>query len=186
MSGCLTASLSGKKTSNPAYLGGTFELGGETIPNPVKEIQQLIMENIVLPLVSSKWKTIEENLFLVDLLNVKMDYYLKIYPKIPSLQIYKDVLAIYKNVLNEHIQLRNLENGMYGSCTDNLINIVYKTAMINLKPEYSLYNLILGSPDIANGKGYNQDIINDILELLSLNNINYQKIKETIIKKWDS
>lgn len=179
-----TLSLSGKRTDTSLhYLGGTSELK-TVVPQPVQDVQLLIMDNIIMPLVSSKWKTLEENLFLVDLLNVKIDYYLKIYPNAPSLNLYKNILTIYKNVLNEHIQLIKLEDGMYGACKDNLINIVYKTTMINLKPEYSLYNLILGSPDIANGEVYNQNILNDILNLLAFDSINFQKIKETIIKKW--
>jgi hypothetical protein len=184
---CITLTLSGKKKSIPITLGGTYKEVIQNIPNvpfDVRQIQLLIMNNVILPLVSSQWKTLQENLFLVDLLKGRLDYYYSLY-KLPELIIYKDIMIIFNNVLNQHLQLVNMEKQMYGSCRDNMINVVYKTSMIKLKPEYSLYNLIVGPPIFSKGGTYSQQIIDDILYLLTLSNISFDSIKDFLVQKYN-
>ncbi len=181
---CVSLSLSGRAKS--ITLGGKgydYKIPAVVVPIDVKEIELLIMNTIILPLVSSQWKTLQENLFLVDLLKGRLDYYYSLY-KLPELLVYKDILIIFNNVLNEHMHLINMEKKMYGSCKNNLINVVYKTSMIRLKPEYSLYNLIVGPPMFSKKQTYNEFIINDILHLLTLNNITFQIIKDFIVQKY--
>jgi hypothetical protein len=68
---------------------------------------------------------------------------------------------------------------------NDVVTMVYKTTMIQLLPEYEIYNSILGKPKREKNQSYNQDIINDIKNLMmSLENINYNKIKEFIEKKY--
>jgi hypothetical protein len=62
--------------------------------------------------------------------------------------------------------------------------MIYKTAMIKLKPEYEIYNLILGKPNKKQDEIYIEAIIKDIEKLLLLENINFNKIKEFITKKY--
>ena len=102
----------------------------------------------------------------------------------PSLKMYIDILTIYNNVLNEHKHSLDLESKIYTSTYENLINIIYKTSMIKLKPEYDLYNLILGAPNIASGEDYNPEIINDILQMVGYVNTSFQKIQQGILAKW--
>jgi hypothetical protein len=184
---CVSLSLSGRAKS--ITLGGKgYEdkkpVVSVVVPIDVREIELLIMNTIILPLVSSQWKTLQENLFLVDLLKGRLDYYYSLY-KLPQLLVYKDILIIFKNVLNEHMHLINMEKQMYGACKNNMLNVVYKTSMIRLKPEYSLYNLIVGPPVFSQNQTYNVFIINDILYLLTLNNITFQIIKDFIVDKYD-
>jgi hypothetical protein len=94
------------------------------------------------------------------------------------------VLSICSNVLNEHIQLSDLEKRQYGASANNLTNIIYKTTMINLKPEYSLYNMILGTPKFAMGERYNPEVLVEITRLLMSPNVNYSIISAFIIKKF--
>lgn len=187
MSSSITLTLSGRKHSIPITLGGRSNQVIQNMPNvpfDVSQIQLLIMNTVILPLISSQWKTLQENLFLVDLLKGRLDYYYSIY-KLPELLMYKDIMIIFNNVLNEHMQLVNMEKQMYGACKDNMINVVYKTTMIKLKPEYSLYNLIVGPPNFSKGETYSQQIISDILYLLTLSNITYQTIKDFLIEKYN-
>jgi len=80
--------------------------------------------------------------------------------------------------------LADLEKAQYGASVNNMTNIVYKTSMINLKPDYSLYNMILGRPDFAGGERYNQDVLDDIRRLLTSQNVNYNIISAFIMKKF--
>jgi hypothetical protein len=67
---------------------------------------------------------------------------------------------------------------------EELSQITYKTSMIRLKPEYELYDCILGKPKRENNEFYNELIIKDISKLLSDDRINYNKIKDIIVKKY--
>jgi len=81
--------------------------------------------------------------------------------------------------------LVDLEKQHYGSTVNNLTNIVYKTAMISLKPEYSLYNMIVGVPDFIAGQSYNPSILNEIRLLLVAPNVSYDIIKADITRKFN-
>ena len=83
----------------------------------------------------------------------------------------------------EHQQLEDLEKKMYGKPND-LLTIIYKTSMIRLKPEYEIYNILLGQPEKKYNQIYNEIIINDIANLLLLDNMNFKKIKEYINNKY--
>ena len=56
--------------------------------------------------------------------------------------------------------------------------------MIKLKPEYELYDNILGKPLKINKQKYNDDIINDLQKWMIMDNITYEKIKELIENKY--
>jgi len=153
------------------------------LPAFIQEIEINIMNSIIIPMVNSHWTTIKQNLFLIDLLKPRLALYYSIY-KLPELLVYQNVLSICSNVLNEHIQLSDLEKTQYGASANNLTNIIYKTTMINLKPEYSLYNMILGTPKFAMGERYNPEVLVEITQLLMSPNVNYSIISAFIIKKF--
>jgi hypothetical protein len=174
--------LSGKKQSS-----NLLKLSGKNtqpiLPAFIQEIEINIMNNIIIPMVNSHWAILKQNLFLVELLKPRLALYYAIY-KLPELLVYQNALTICSNVLNEHIQLADLEKAQYGASVNNMTNIVYKTSMINLKPDYSLYNMILGRPDFAGGERYNQDVLDDIRRLLTSQNVNYNIISAFIMKKF--
>ena len=175
--------MNGRRTSTtPINITGKTSIT-ITIPMDVQDVQTDILNNIIIPLAANQWKKVEENLFFVDVLKKKLENYIKIY-NMPSLKMYIDILTIYNNAVSEHKQALDLEQKVYGSNTENLINIVYKTSMIKLKPEYDLYNLILGAPNIAAGEDYNPEIITDILQMVGYVNTSFQKIKQGIMAKW--
>ena len=182
MFGGSTLTLKGKQlNTNLLRLSG--KISQPVIPPDISIMQVNIMNNIVLPLVKSQWNTVQQNLFLVDLLKPRIDMYYSIY-KFPELLLYKEVLSICNIVLNEPIQLVDLEKRHYGSTMNNLTNIVFKTAMIKIKPEYSLYNMILGTPKFAEGKMYIPEILEEIRILLIMPNASYEIIRNNIIKKF--
>jgi CxxC motif-containing protein len=83
--------------------------------------------------------------------------------------IYRDLLNILEILIGEHIQLEDIERKMYGSSenSENLSQMMYKTTMIRLKPEYEIYDNIIGKPKREKNESYNEIIIKDIQVLLN-------------------
>jgi hypothetical protein len=177
----ISISMNGKRRQNYLSNLGGKKLDVYVTPRPIVDMEQTIIENIVLPLVNSQWNTVQENLFLVDILKLRVDNYIKYY-NMPSLLLYKQILIIYSKFLSEHIQLSKLERTLYPANKDNLSIFFYKTSMIKLKPEYSLYNLIIGPPNLANNETHDPLIIHNIIQLLSKPNINFQTIKTMLLE----
>ena len=175
--------LSGKQQSTN-LLRLTGKNAQAIIPTYVVDIQLNIMNNIIIPLLTSQWNVLKRNLFLIETLKPRLALYYSIY-KLPELIMYQNILTICNNVFNEHLQLVDLEKQFYGSTVNNLTNIVYKTAMISLKPEYGLYNMILGVPDFIAGGSYNPSILNEIRLLLVAPNVSYDIIKSDIKRKFN-
>ena len=175
--------LSGKQqTTNLLRLTG--KNAQAIIPTYVVDIQFNIMNNIIIPLLTSQWNVLKRNLFLIDTLKPRLALYYSIY-KLPELIMYQNILTICNNVFNEHLQLVDLEKKFYGSTVNNITNIVYKTVMVSLKPEYGLYNMILGAPDFVAGESYNPSILAEIRLLLVAPNVNYDIIKADIKRKFN-
>ena len=70
------------------------------------------MNNIIIPLITRQWKILNENIFLLESLKKKINFYYNIY-KLEDLIIYRDVLNILEVLLGEHIQLEDIEKKMY-------------------------------------------------------------------------
>lgn len=178
-----TLTLSGKQQS-----GNALKLTGKNtqavIPAYVSEIQVNIMNNIIVPLLSSQWSILKQNLFLVTTLQPRLALYYSIY-KLPELLMYQNILTIFNNTFNEHAQLVDLEKKHYGAAINNLTNIVYKTSMVTLKPEYGIYNMILGVPKFISGERYRSDILAEIKLLLLAPNVNFDIIKLSITRKFN-
>ena len=182
MSYATSITLSGRQSSS-----NLLKLSGKVvqlvIPTAVANIQVNIMNNIILPMVNSQWQTLQQNLFLIETLKPKLALYYSTY-KLPELLVYQHVLSICSNLMNEHLQLTDLEKKQYGSTLNNITNIIYKTTMISLKPEYALYNMILGVPNFATGAIYRPEVIAEIQAMLLVQNVDYNLIKSVITIKF--
>ena len=82
-----------------------------------------------------------------------------------------------------------MEKKLYGTSSsagskEQIISMVYRTTMIKLKPEYELYDAILGKENRDANKNYKEDIIKDIQKQMILENTDFQKIKEYITNKY--
>ena len=77
-------------------------------------------------------------------------------------------------------ELNLIENKNH-NYSDDITTIFYKTCYVKLKPEYEIYNLILGKPK----KNEKYDLINiqKIGSLLKKDNISFQQIKKIIENK---
>lgn len=181
-----TLSLSGKKTYNILCLTGNQRLTNNNISLEIKDIKTLFLTRLIIPLLSKQWKIVYENLFCLDKVKNKVDYYYNNY-KLEDLIIYKELIKAIELIIDEHRELEDLEKKMYTSKDSHNISfstMIYKTTMIKLKPEYEIYNLILGTPNIKLQEKYNEVIIKNIENLLLIDNITFDNIKEIITKKY--
>ena len=80
----------------------------------MSDIQITIMNNLILPILSSKWAVVKQNIFLVEVLMPRLVLYYSTY-KLQELLVYQNILTMTKNILNEHMQLVDLEEKQYGS-----------------------------------------------------------------------
>jgi hypothetical protein len=176
-------SLTGKSSYNEINLYGKRITGSINIPQDIKNIKIQILNTILLPLISKKWQTLRENLFCLDNLKKKINSYYNIY-KLDDLQIYKEILNTFESVMAEHVQLEKLEKKLYASEDPAFHSAIYKTLPISLKPEYEIYNVILGKPNKNNNEKYDLVIISEIELLLRKNNINFGIIKQFLLHKY--
>lgn len=176
-------SLTGKNSFNKSNLSGKcLYINQQNIQSDIKKIKILILNNLILPLLSKQWKTLHENLFCLDKVRKKIDYYYETY-KLDELIIYKEFIKAFELIILQNEQLKNLEKNLYNG-TEDVSTLIYKTTMIKIKPEYEIYDVILGKPNRKLNETYSEVIIKDIERLLSIENINFNKIKEIITNNY--
>jgi hypothetical protein len=178
-----TLSLTGKKSHNKNCLSGKDYMKEQNIPQEIKNIKILILNNLIIPLISKKWNILNENLFCIEKAKRKIDYYYNTF-KFDDLIIYKEIIKAFELIICEHQQLEDLEKKLYSGGIKDFSTLIYKTTMIKLKPEYEIYDTILGKPQRNLNQNYNEEIINDIQKLLTIDYINFNKIKEIISHKY--
>jgi hypothetical protein len=178
----ITSNLTGKALLNPANISGKTLCNKEFIPSDVVKIKVYIMTNIIIPLVSKQWKILQENLYCLDNIKKKLDLYYNFY-KIEDMKIYKELINAFESILIEHQQLEELEKTIYAGDSKDVTTMIYRTAMIRLKPEYEIYDILYGKPQRSENQEYNTVIVQHIERLLKVDGITFNKIKEyTLIK----
>ena len=171
----MTLSLSGKKNVNLHSLSG-LNINNNKLLTELKMLKINILNNLIIPLISNKWDILHENICLLDNIKEKI----QCYDNREDLIIYKEIIKAIEVIYLEHKQLEKLEQQVYGS--ENVSTMYYKTSLIKLKPEYEIYNVIIGKPNKK--EKYNDLIISDIKLLLKNNNIVFNTIREFIINKY--
>ena len=72
--------------------------------------------------------------------------------------MYSDIVNAYDAIIYLHMEVTNLEKILYCEYDNNTATMFIKTAMLKLKPELELYNLIIGRP--IKGETYKIHILN--------------------------
>ena len=176
-----TLSLSGKTIIKPNNISGKILCQENNIPLDVNKTKIFIMNTIIIPLISKQWNKLQENLYCLDKIKKKMDTYYRYY-KIEDFIIYKELINAFENILSEHKQLEELEKTVYGTSKD-LSTMIYKTALVRLKPQYEIYDIIFGRPIRSKNEEYNQNIIDEIENLLKVDGITFDNLREIIENK---
>lgn len=177
-----TLSLTGKNQLNINNISGK-SFSQKDLPYEVNKSKIYIMNHIIFPLVSRQWKKLQENLYCLDNIKKKIDTFYHYY-KNDDLFIYKEVINALEVILSEHMQLEELEKTIYGSSKE-LSTMIYKTAMVKLKPEYEIYDIIFGRPLRIKNEEYKQDIIEEIQQLLKNHDITFDRIRIFLTNKYN-
>jgi len=181
----MSFSLSGKNVPNKNNLSGKNNPLFSSIPFEIKKLKLRIMNTFILPLLSKQWKKIQDNLFLLDQIQEKLRYYYESY-NLEDIKMYQDILSIFEILVQQHIQLEDMETKLYGkNGSEPIIHMIYRTTMIKLKPEYELYDNILGKPKREENQTYREDIIQDIQKWMIMENTNYEKIQKNVLDKYE-
>jgi len=188
-------SLSGKSNYHPNNLSGKkrgyIENKYNTItPESLElfKIKTQIMATILFPIISQQWNVVMENRFIISIIKEKLENmynkYYKMYRNVnPNYVIFKDI-AFYRDVITlaeaiivEHNDVTDMEKKLYGKRSD-IGTLVFRTKMIKLKPEFEVYNLIIGRPE--KGTSYNENTIHYIKQMVGQENITFDKIRKQI------
>jgi hypothetical protein len=100
------------------------------------------------------------------------------------MKIYKELINAFEAILLEHQQLEELEKTIYGGDSKDVTTMIYRTAMIRLKPEYEIYDILYGKPKRSENEEYNMVIVEYIERLLKIEGITFHKIKEYALIKY--
>jgi hypothetical protein len=178
-------SLSGKHAINTTNLSGKNNKYISQIPYEINKLKIRILDMFILPLLSRQIAKIQENRFLLDSFKEKLLYYYKLY-KIEELLLYKELLSLFEVFADQQIQLEEVDKESYKNNTakNDVITMIYRTTMIKIKPEYELYNSILGRPKRELNETYREEIIKDIQKCMIMENITFKKMKEIITNKY--
>jgi len=180
----MTLNLTGINKLNELSLTGKSDLNINPIIIKINALKKRIVQDYIIPLFTKQWSILNQNIFLIGDIIEKLKYYNRVY-KLDDLLLYIELLKIIKLFIDKHNLLIDTEGQIAGQRDPNdVITMVYKTTMIQILPEYEIYNSILGKPKREMNQSYNEDIINDIKQLMSLENISYNKINEFITKKY--
>lgn len=174
----------GGKPGNSITLKGTTN-GNIEEPPEVRSFKIMIYDMLILPYLAGNWQKLTENIIFLDNITNKLNYFLSLFPKNELLLMYKDIITAFETLVLQHMELNALEN--YLSCGENdTSTMVFKTSMIRLRPEYELYNLIIGKPNLKGGENYSQAILDDIISILNLGELSFNRINEFILTKYRS
>jgi len=191
-------SLSGKSNYQPNNLSGkkmysSIDKYNTVTPEPLElfKIKTQIMSAILFPIISQQWIVVMENRFIISIIKDKIenmyDKYYKMYHStnpnhiiFKDISFYRDVITLAEAIIIEHNDLTDMERKLYGKRSD-VGTLVFRTKMIKLKPEFEVYNLIIGRPE--KGTSYNEDTIQYIKQMVGQENITFDKIRKLINEK---
>ena len=173
----MSFSLTGKNNMHTNNLSGK-----NTFSNfKINKLKIRILNVFILPFLSKQFNKIKENLFLLEPLRQLLD---KEYlcNKDESILIYKDLLNMFQIFMDHMVENSHLKSS--SNETNEIINMVYRTTMIKIMPEYEIYDNIIGKPKREENQVYKEDIIQDIQRYMLLENTTFQIIRDKITNKY--
>ena len=173
--------LSGK-FNYESTLSGKIEIKIDSTFSKIKEIKIYILNNIFLPAIQKKWDQLKENLLCLDHIQQKINYYSEKYP-LSELNYYKNLIQLIELLMIKENELNLIENKNH-NYSDDITTIFYKTCYVKLKPEYEIYDIILGKPNRNNNEKYDVMIISEIEFLLKKSDINFRIIQQFLFNKY--
>jgi len=180
----MTISLTGRYELNETNLSGKSYINNQPVSNKIKRMKDRILQDYLIPLFSKQWKILKENVYFLNEIQKKLNYYYSIY-KLDELLIYIQLLKVFNILIEKYKLLEDIEEKNNGKRDKNeIISMVFRTSMIQLLPEYEIYNSILGKPKRELNQKYDDNIIYNIKLMLVQENTSYQKIKDYLLANY--
>ena len=183
----LSVSLSGKKCISVLNLKGKAYSLQPNVPLEISKYKMELLNLFMFPLFSKNWDILQQNLFFIEKYKSKLEDWYKLY-KLEDLLFYINFLKSFDVIIQEHNQLKELEQKVYGISNDTnskkskqIYSMIYKTTMIKLKPEYEVYDSIFGKPQRRENETYKEHVILRIQKLLTEENMNFTKLKNILL-----
>mgnify|MGYP006086115325 CR=1 FL=1 len=181
----MSVSLTGKAYCPGIQLNGKSNNNQIAMQKQIKALKISIMNEFILPSMSGQWETLHNNLHLVKKYYRKLNYYYDLY-KIEELSVYTDMLQLLEALASSQTLLASYDSSYSSNdMKTEMIQTVFKTSAIKLRPEFEIYNSIFGRPDKALDQVYNIKVINEIQSMLEQNDMTYDKIKLHIETYYD-
>jgi hypothetical protein len=175
-------SLSGKSViatgSTSISLAGKTSVGAVSEDPRIKEVRTLIIERFLMPLMRRDTKEVYHNFYLLPRIKSTIE---ALKERNPDMEYYHDIVSFLEDSFNVYKTV----NTLYENNPENKSgfgNFMVRTATITLKPQYHLYNLIIGKP--PKGEQYKKEIIEYILVLLSRINLKYDEIYTLVRRRF--
>lgn len=166
--------LTGNNSDNLINLTG-IQKEGYKEPIYVIRLKKQIFNLYIIPLQNFRWEIVNQNMFKYDILYERLLKYYKMNPS-EDLSMYIQLLDVIYQINGEYNKFRedDIIRDLKG-----IAKLSENMPTIKLAPAYELYNLILGRPK-QKGK-YDDFIIKQIQDLLKIDNITFDKIKDAIV-----
>jgi hypothetical protein len=124
------------------------------------------LNNLIIPLNLYKWDVLYKNILLFDNIKKQLQISYSVY-KLEDYFIYNNIIKAIELIIKQQ-----------------LLSAVYNLPNITLRPEYEIYNIILGKPNRVLNEKYDQAILGDIERFLFINNATFQQIEQFIQNKY--
>ena len=178
-----SVSLSGKPGFKHGLRGSTtFGHNRAVLGTP--EFKMRMIDAIIIPFMSNNWKTLEENLFMMEVFKEQIDEMLMRDP-FAEITIYKDLISVIEVAFLQQQEIAHLEKRLYEGRED-VSTLVVKLDAMRLKPELELYDLILGKPDYKQANAYDATIVEEINALMKTRRATFSNISKYIKHKFAS
>ena len=180
-----TLSMRGNNSFNHnSMMGKTVTFNYKFVSTDTHKLKIRILNDIIIPILSRQWKKLSDNLLFLDKIKKNLDYFYTKYNS-EDLLMYKEFINAIEIMVLDRNRLEHLEKKMCVISSTDLQDIIYKTkTQIKLKPEYEVYDAIIGKPIIKNNEKYNEIVIQEIERLLRYNNVDFNKINDYIKNKY--
>jgi hypothetical protein len=184
----MSFNLTGFKNRNQLALTGTIDLPSTAKPAAkLLHLKKFIFSHYIVPLYSEQWSVLNKNKLFLNQTIHQVAFYYKMY-KLEEFALFLELLKLLKLLIEQNVvdlvQNESTFLSKNGKKEKNsIVSMVYKTTRIEVCPEYELYHIILGKPNIKEKQIYDQTIIQDIQHLLTKEFMTFDKIQNFVLNK---
>ena len=169
-------SITGRSGPNPSNLRGGNPGNGLQTPHHVRRMKTLVFDKFIGPLMRNDWKSLEQNHIVIDGIIERIEKYNK-EAKHEALEMYANLLRLVQDMFTKN-RFYNAK-GQEGDEGRTVAKVVAMLPTLRLRPEYEVYNLILGEPD--ENEYYDDMVISRLAVLIKDEDMTIDKIREKIL-----